>query len=264
MALITITSDYGTTDPYLPALKGALFGAAEGHLITDLSNHIEPGNFFQAAFILRNSYASFPKGTVHLVAFGEISANRKLIGAELDGHFFLLADNGLLGMINPGKKIQRAVEIDLQSTDTLFPSHDILARSAAFLANGGKLEVLGRQVNKIEQKTLPRPRIASDKSSILGTVMYIDNFGNLISNITRRQFREVGQERQFTILLPRNQRIRHLHKHYHEVAVGNILALFNSLDLLEIALSGARGKDFNGANSLLGVEVQNSITVEFS
>ena len=263
MALITITSDYGTTDPYLPALKGALYREAEGHLVTDLSHHVEPGNYFQAAYILRNSYSSYPKGTVHLIAFGEISPNRKLLGAELDGHFFLLADNGLLGMINPEKKIRQIVEIDLKSAVTLFPSHDILAKSAGFLANGGKLEVLGRSITEIQQKTLPRPRVASNKSSILGTIMYIDNFGNLISNITRKQFREVGQDRSFTIMLPRNQRIRQLSNHYHEVAVGNVLALFNSQDLLEIALSGARGKDFNGANSLLGVEVQNSITVEF-
>lgn len=263
MALITITSDYGTTDPYLPALKGALYREAEGHLVTDLSHHVEPGNFFQAAYILRNSYASYPKGTVHLIAFGEIAPNRKLLGAELDGHFFLVADNGLLGMINPEKRIVKIVEIDLKSELSLFPSHDILAKSAGFLAKGGKLEVLGRSVTGFEQKTLPRPRVASDKSSILGTIMYIDNFGNLISNITRKQFREVQQERPFTIMLPRNQRVRQLSNHYHEVAVGSPLALFNSQNLLEIAVSGARGKHFNGANSLLGVEVQNSITVEF-
>lgn len=263
MALITITSDYGTTDPYLPALKGALYREAEGHMITDLSHHVEPGNYFQAAYILSNSYASFPKATVHLIAFEEISPNRKLLGAEMDGHFFLLADNGLLGMINPDKKIIKVVEINLKSGKSLFPAHDVLAKAAGFIASGGKLEVLGREVLEIQQKTLPRPRVASDKSSILGTVMYIDNFGNLISNITRKQFHEVGQERPFTILLPRNQRIRQLSDHYHKVAVGSILALFNSQDLLEIAVSGARGKNFNGANSLLGVEVQNSITVEF-
>ncbi len=263
MALITLTSDYGTTDPYLPALRGALYREAEGHILTDISHHVEPGNYFQVAFILRNSYASFPKGTVHLIAFGEISPNRKLLGAEIDGHYFLVADNGILGMINPDKRISKIVEIDLKSGESLFPSHDVLAKAAGFIANGGKLEVLGREVSEIQQKTLPRPRVASDKSSILGTVMYIDNFGNLISNITRKQFKEVGQDRGFTILLPRNQRVKQLSKHYHEVAVGSILALFNAQNLLEIALSGARGKEFNGANSLLGVEVQNSITVEF-
>jgi S-adenosylmethionine hydrolase len=263
MALITITSDYGTTDPYLPALKGALYREAEGHLVTDLSHHVEPGNYFRAAYILRNSYASYPKGTVHLIAFGEIAPNRKLLGAELDGYYFLVADNGLLSMINPDKRILKIVEIDLKSELSLFPSHDILAKSAGFLANGGKLEVLGRSITDIVQKTLPRPRVASDKSSILGTIMYIDNFGNLISNITRKQFRTIQQERPFTIMLPRNQRVRQLSNHYHEVAAGSVIALFNSQDLLEIAVSGASGKHFNGANCLLGVEEQNSITVEF-
>ncbi len=263
MALITITSDYGTTDPYLPALKGVLYREAEGHIIADLSHHIEPGNFFEAAYILSNSYSSFPKGTVHLIAFGEISPNRKLLAAEMDGHYFLVADNGLLGMINPDQKIQKVVEVELKTGDSLFPAHDVLAKAAGFIAKGGKLEVLGREISEIQQKTLPKPRVASDKSSILGTVMYIDNFGNLISNITRKQFRELAKDKSFTILLPRNQRIRQLSEHYYEVSIGSVLALFNSQDLLEIAVSGARGKHFNGANSLLGVEVQNSITVEF-
>ena len=263
MALITITSDYGTADPYLPALKGALYSEVDDPTLVDLSHQIEPGNFFQAAYIVGNSYSSFPKGTVHIIAFGEISSEKKLIGAELDGHYFLLPNNGLLGMINPEIRTGKIVEVELKSDDRFFPSHHIMAKAAGFIAKGGKLEVLGREVSDVLTKTLPRPRVANDKSSILGTILYIDNFGNLISNITKKQFRELAQDRKFTIFLPRNQRIRQINSNYHEVAVGSILALFNSQDLLEIALSGARGKDFNGANSLLGVEVQNSITIEF-
>ena len=263
MAVITLTSDYGLIDPYLPALKGALLSQAEGQQVVDISHGIEPGNFLEASFILRNSYSSFPRGSVHLIAFGEVSANRRLLAAEMDGHYFLLADNGLLSMINPELKISRIIEIDLRQDVSLFPSRDILARAAVFLAQGGKMDMLGREVRDVEQKTLIRPRIATDKSSILGSVVYIDNYGNLMTNITRKIFREVGKERHFTVMLPRNQRISHISQHYHEVAAGNVLALFNSQDLLEIGLSGARGKVFNGANTLLGVEVQNTVTVNF-
>lgn len=263
MAIITLTSDYGLTDHYLPALKGAILKESQEVRLVDISHNIEPGNFFEAAFILRNCYSDFPKGTIHLVAFSEVTKSKRLLAAEVDGHFFLLADNGLLPMINPEIKIKQTIEIDLRQEASLFPSRDILARSATYLANGGNIDMLGRTAKDIEQKTIMRPRISNDQSSILGSVVYIDNFGNLISNITQKTFKEVGKERPFTIMLPRNQRISEINTNYHNTAPGNMLALFNSQGLLEIALSGARGKFFNGANTLLGVEVQNSITVNF-
>lgn len=263
MAIITLTSDYGLTDHYLPALKGAVLRESPDVRLVDVSHTIEPGNFFEAAFILRNSYSEFPKGTVHLVAFSEVTKEGRLLAAEMDGHFFVLADNGLLPMINPEIKIARIMEIDLRQEVSLFPARDVLARSASYLANGGSIGMLGREVHEIKEKTQVRPRIPNDKSAIMGSVVYIDNFGNLITNITRKTFLEVGKERPFTIMLPRNQRVRKLSENYHQAASGSIVALFNSQGLLEIALSGARGKFYNGANSLLGVEVQNSITIMF-
>ncbi len=263
MAIITLTSDYGVTDHYLAALKGTLLSESEDLKLVDISHSIEPGNLLEAAFILRNSYKHFPKGTVHLVAVSEIAPNRKLLAAEMDGHFFLLADNGLLPVINPEVRIKKVVEIDLRKEQTLFPARDVLARSAVFLANGGNVDVLGRTATDVAPRTNLRPRISNEESSIVGVVLYIDNFGNLISNISLKIFKEVGRDRPFTIMLPRNQRIRQMHNHYHELAHGSIMALFNSQDLLEIAVSGARGKVFNGANTLLGVEVQNPITIMF-
>lgn len=263
MSIITLTSDYGTTDHYLAALKGTLLSESQEVRLVDVSHGIEPGNLLEAAFILRNSYAYFPNGTVHLVAVSEIAPNRKLLAAQMDGHFFLLADNGLLPLINPEKKIAKVVEIDLRQEESLFPARDVLARSAVYLANGGNVDVLGRPATNIAPTTNLRPRISNDKSSIIGAVLYIDNFGNLITNISTKIFREVGKERPFTIMLPRSQRIKQLHTHYHELAHGNVMAFFNSQNLLEIAVSGARGKTFNGANTLLGVEVQNAITILF-
>lgn len=263
MPVVTLTSDYGLTDHYLPALKGALLTEDEGVKLVDISHNVEPGNFFEAAFILRNCYFNFPKGAVHLVAFNELVTTDRLLAAEMDGHYFLLADNGLLPMINPEKKIKKVVAIDLRVERSLFPARDILARAATHLARGGTLDVLGRQVQDLEQKQILRPRIANDKSAIIGSIVYIDNFGNLISNISQKTFKEVGGERSFEIMLPRNQRIKKLSYSYNDVQAGNLLAFFNSQGLLEVALSQSRGKKFNGANTLLGVEVQNTITINF-
>lgn len=263
MPIITLTSDYGILDHYMASVKGTLLSESPDFTLVDIAHTIEPGNFFEAAFILRNCYASFPKGTVHLVAFQEIAENGKLLAAEMDGHFFLVADNGLLPMINPDLKIKKTIEIDLRAEKTMFPAKDILTRAANHLARGGSIDLLGRQVKEISQKTSVRPIISNDRTSIKGSVVYIDNFGNLISNISLKTFKEVGQERSFEIRLPRNQRISKLSESYHSVSVGTMLAFFNSQNLLEIAVRDARGKHFNGANSLLGVAVQNSITVQF-
>lgn len=263
MPIITLTSDYGLLDHYLPALKGALLGELEDVKLVDITHQIEPGNFFEASFILRNCYSAFPKHSVHLIAFSEIAPGGRLLAAEMDDHYFLVADNGLLPMINPELKIQKIVEIDFRQEPGLFPSRDTLTRAAAHLARGGKIGLLGREVKEIEQKTALRPRIAQDNNSIIGSVVYIDNYGNLISNISRKTFREVGKERDFEILLPRNKGVRKISNSYTEVSSGNILALFNSQDLLEIAISDSRGKTRNGANTLLGIEVQNTITINF-
>lgn len=263
MPIITLTSDYGILDHYLASVKGALLSESPDFTLVDISHTIEPGNFFEAAFILRNCYSSFPKGTVHLVAFQEISENGKLLAAEMDGQFFLMADNGLLSMINPDLKIKKTIEIDLRSEKSYFPAKDILARAANHLARGGSIDLLGRQARDVVQKTIGRPIISNDKSSIKGSVVYIDNFGNLISNISQKTFKEVGQDRSFEIQLPRSQRISKLSESYHSVSTGSVMAFFNSQNLLEVAVRDSRGKLFNGANTLLGIEVQNVITIQF-
>ena len=264
MPIITLTSDYGVLDHYLASVKGALLSESPDFTLVDIGHNIEPGNYFEAAFVLRNCYAAFPKGTVHLVAFQEISENGKLLAAEMDGHFFLLADNGLLPMVNPDLKINKTIEIDLRAGESMFPARDILTRAANHLARGGSIDLLGRQAREVTQKTNFRPLVNSDRSSIRGAVVYIDNFGNLISNISQKMFKEVGQDRSFEIQLPRGRRISKLSDSYHSVSSGSMLAIFNSQGLLEIAVRDARGKQFNGANTLLGVEVQNTITVQFS
>jgi len=263
MAIITLTSDYGLKDHYLAALKGALLQEVEDLRLVDISHLLEPGNLYDAAFILRNAYHAFPKSTVHLVAFNELSANQRVLAAEMDGHFFILSDCGLLGLINPEVKINRVVEVDLRTDSSLFPARDIMSRAATHLARGGKMQLLGRETSQYEQKTIMRPKVNAAENSIVGSVVYIDNFGNLITNISHKTFREVGRDRGFVIELPRSQRIMSLSENYNQNTEGKTLALFNSQNLLEVAVSGARGKDYNGANTLLGMEVRNPVTINF-
>lgn len=263
MPLITLTSDYGQTDHYTASVKGALYSELPDVQLCDISHQIEPGNLMEASFILRNSYKSFPRGTVHMVLVKEMSKSQRWLTAELEGHYFIMADNGLISMINPELKLSHVIEIKINQEESLFPGRDFLAKVACHLARGGKAEMLGRSISDFEEKKMYRHTAPQDKNSLLGNVVYVDNFGNLITNISRKIFREIGKERTFEIVLPRNQKLTRLNISYDEAADGKIIALFNSQDLLEIALVNPRGKQFNGANTMLGLDVRDSVTIYF-
>lgn len=263
MPVITLTSDYGLTDHHLASVKGSLIKEMDACQIVDITHSIEPGNFFEAAFVLRNCYDDFPKGTVHLIAVQELSENNRLLAAEIDDHYFLAADQGIITLINPEVKINKVVEIDLKQEKTLFPARDILSKAASHILRGGSLDLLGRIVKNYKESTIMRPRLSNDGSVILGSVVYVDNFGNLITNISKKTFLEAAKDRDYEIVLPRRQLIRRIQEEYYPSSPGSVIALFNSQNLLEIALSGARGKEYNGANTLLGIEVQGTISVNF-
>lgn len=267
MAIITITSDYGTRDPYGAALKGRLYRDFPEALICDITPDIEPGDHLQAGFILRYSYREFPEGTVHLVAVGEWdqhSRHRWLV-AELGGHYLVLPDHGLLSLIQPQQHPTAVYELTWrpEEEETRFPARDLLAPAAAHLARGGKPNVLGRPVQDWQVLTGLKPQVSQSPPLILGSVAYIDSYGNLLTTISRELFERQRHGRAFTIELPRQQRITKLHQHYGEVSEGKVLALFNSMGLLEIAVKDPQSKKYSGAHSLLGLEVRDSVRVVF-
>lgn len=261
--VITLTSDYGLTDHHVASVKGTLIKEIDQCHIVDITHHVEPGNFFEAAFVLRNCYRDFPKGTVHLIAVQEISKNGRLLVAEMDDHFFIAADQGIITLINPDVRINKVIEINLRQEKTLFPARDVMAKAASHIIRGGSIDLLGRKITDYEGRSIMRPRLSNNGSVILGSVVYIDNFGNLITNISKKTFSEAAQDRDFEIVLPRRQIIKKIQESYFPSSPGSVIALFNSQNLLEIALSEARGKDYNGANTLLGINVQGTISVNF-
>lgn len=265
MAIVTLTSDYGLKDHYLPSLKGALLSHSPTLTLVDVSHYIAPANIMEAAFILRQAYPNFPKGTVHLISVSELGKDTQLLAMQMDGHYFLCADNGILSLLNPERKIDKLVAIDFREDmeTKLFPSKDVLAKAAAHLAQGGAIGLLGRALKEMKQHTVIRPRLAVDESMILGNVLYVDNFGNLITNISKRFFNESRKERDFEISLPRKQKVHKISTEYQAVRLGDTLALFNAQGLLEIAVNGAGNKGFNGAHTLLGINVMDTVTINF-
>ncbi len=256
MTIVTLTTDWNRNDYYVGAIKGKILSQSTRAQVVDISHQVQSYNINQAAFVLRNCFYNFPKGSVHIIGVNtEGSKDMPFLLVEYKKHYFLGADNGIFGLLfsqGPNKIIELKSPPDLRS----FSSFSIFAEAASKLANGDKAESLGKVVKKYQEK-IPL-RAAIDKSVITGSVIYIDSFRNAITNITMDLFERIGGGRAFEIYPQNNYYIiTRLNNFYHETAPGEILALFNSVGLLEIAISKGNAAD------LLNLSTNSSIRVKF-
>jgi S-adenosylmethionine hydrolase len=194
MPIITLTTDWKQNDFYTGALKGTILTKCPDIQIVDISHQIPPFNTSQAAFVIKNSYNHFPKGTIHIIAVDAIpDKGNNYIAIKLNRHFFIGCDNGIFSLI------------------------------------------------------------AKDKPEI-----YIDSYKNAITNITNELFDRVGKNQPFEIFIQsRKYKITHINKTYSETSIGGLLALFNSLGLLEIAMNKANLTD------LLNLSIGSTVRIDF-
>ena len=273
--VITLTSDFGQKDPYLASLKGELHRLLEHPVIVDISHEIEPFHIAQAAFIVQNSYTHFPEQSVHILCIDDtVSPENKPIVAKLNKHYFVCANNGILSLISSKFKADEVYEIDIQKAPTdSFSTRVIFAQAAAHLIRGGAPNVIGKKIEQIKILLPFTPSVNNDKKTITGKVIYIDNYENVITNISEELFQEIGQGRSFTIQV-RNNKIKQVVRSYAEVIRfdidknkrmegGKELALFNSLGLLELAIYKSNPQLTGGASSLFGLQYLDVVSVHF-
>jgi S-adenosylmethionine hydrolase len=242
MPIITLTTDWNTRDYYLGTLKGKILSRCQQVTIVDISHQIQAFNIDQAAFVIRNSYYNFPGGSIHIIAVNsEGGKDRPFLVIRYDGHYFISTDNGIFGLIcseNPDK----IIKIKTSEPVTSYSALSVFADAACRLSSGEKVEALGITQQDFNRKTPIRAVI--EESVINGSVIYIDSFRNAITNITKDIFDRVGNGRPFEIFVQSNYyRIRKINLFYHETSPGEILALFNSVGLLEIAMNSGKAAD---------------------
>jgi len=257
MAIITLTTDLGDKDIYQAALKGSILKLLPTVNIVDITNSVPAYNVQQAAFILKNSFHYFPDGTVHLIGIDTVySHDTKYLALKYKNHYFVGSDNGIFSLMF-SQEPEEIVEINImQDLKFLhFPLADIFVKAACHLAQGKKLSDIGLPTSGVEQKMNLQPVI--EKSLIKGSVIYIDSFQNVITNITKEFFNKVQQGRQFTLYFKRNETINHLSWHYSEVPEGEKLCLFGISDHLEIAINKGN------ASGLLGLNLGDSVIIDF-
>lgn len=275
MSIITLTTDFGTKDHFVGAVKGSIYKELEEARVVDISHHITPFNITETAYILKNAYKHFPAGTIHIVGVdSEISTENRPIAIQMDGQYFICCDNGILSMITNEINPEKIVEITIQNTtETNFAILGVFIKVACHIARGGMLEVIGKRITDIKKIFEVQPRVNDEQNQILGSIIYIDNFGNVISNIAKNVFQSVGKGREFEIIA-RNYKFTKIYEKYNDIVDfsisvdkrqddGKRLALFNSSDFLEISMYRSNLKTVGGASSLLGLNYRDNITVRF-
>ncbi len=255
MAIVTLLTDSGENDHYVAAIKARIFSTNPGIRVVDISHRIAPCDIGHAAFVLKAVFRDFPKGTTHLVAVDSVSKRDTLpIAMQLEDHYFVGADNGLFGLITD-KPHQYIAELNtINPVQTTFPEKDIFAIAAAKLASGVSLTDLGKPLPAFT-RMIDR-QVKATKKQITGSVIRVDNFGNLITNIPKEVFDVLSKDKAYTIQFG-GEKFRRMNSNYFEVEEGDCFLLFNSLNLLEVGVN--RGN----ASELFGMQYDSVVNIIF-
>lgn len=255
MPVITLTTEWKPDDIYYGIIRGKLCSMCPGTAVIDNAVGIPAFNLAHASFVIRNTYNNYPKGTVHLICVhSEAVKGQDYLIVKAKDHYFIGTDNGIFNLILNSDPDEVIKITDNQSGDEL----DLFARTASAIINGRKPSELGTPVKNIAERVPLRATI--EKNVIIGSIIFIDSYGNAISNITREVFNRVFEEKEYRILIQSNKNhTDQILERYSDVPVGEMLARFNSLDLLEVAINGANVSELLDLNVGTAVRIEQKI-----
>ncbi|MDD4890431.1 MAG: SAM-dependent chlorinase/fluorinase [Phycisphaerae bacterium] len=240
MPIITLTTDYGTSDHYVAAMKGVLLSLAPKATLVDVTHELPPAGLLPAAFLLSQLPATFPPGTVHLAAIDPtVGTKRAILAARSAGQFFVAPDNGLLTLVQQRWGLEGLTAIHPppagRRVSETFHGRDLMAPVAAELANRGRLEEVGFPTDRME--LLDVPPAGERDGEFVGQVIHVDRFGNCTTNIPQERVRAMVARSPGLTVLAGDVRIGPPVKTYADVPPGSPLALVGSADLLEVAVN---------------------------
>ncbi|AUC76866.1 MULTISPECIES: S-adenosyl-l-methionine hydroxide adenosyltransferase family protein [unclassified Olleya] len=275
MPIITLTTDFGEKDHYAGAIKGAIYSELPEVRIVDISHSVSPFNIAEAAYIIQNAYSSFPKGSIHLIGIdSELNQENKHIAVELDEHYFICANNGIMSMIANEIAPSKLVEINIHDKiETSFPVLDVFVKVACHIARGGTLEVIGKAISNIKPIKNLVPYVNEEQTQIIGSIIYIDNYGNVVTNIKKSFFEKLQKGRTYEVSA-RSNKFKKIQNKYSDIVnfeipedkrtdEGRGLVVFNSSNYLEIAIYKSNNQTVGSASSLMGLGLRDTITINF-
>lgn len=280
MSIITLTTDYGLKDHFVGALKGKIVSQLPTATIIDISHDLDPFNVAQTSYLIESAYVSFPKGTVHLIGVdAELNKDNQHIAILWNNHYFIAADNGILSILTQKIVPEKIFAINIHDRLHLEASDiDVFVTVATHLAKGGLLNVIGKEITALKDVTQLQPSVENN-SIIKGCVIYIDHFGNVVTNISRKLFLEVGQNRPYEIFFNAKSRlkfknpIKTIYPKYSDIVnnddfssnnyEGQRLAIFNEANYLELGIFRSNPSSLGSAASLFGLSYRDSVEIIF-
>jgi len=238
--IITLTTDFGLTDWFVGTMKGVILEIVPKARIVDITHAILPSDIRAGAFALRSAYGHFPKGTIHVAVVDPgVGTSRRAIGVRTKNHVFVGPDNGVLAWALACEKIIAVHSLDdtkffLSNVSQTFHGRDVFAPVAAHLANGLPIRTLGQKLYDYERLPWPKPRL--QRSKITGEVVYIDQFGNVITNLDTAALPRMEASAGIEVRLGRKS-IGTLSPSYSSVPKGRPIAIIGSTGFLEIGIN---------------------------
>lgn len=248
--LITLTTDFGTRDAYVAAMKGVLLSLAPQARLVDITHEIRPQDVMEAAFVLREAVPYFPPGTIHLVVVDPgVGTARRAVALRHGAHWFVGPDNGLFTLVLGTERPDELVELNrpefwrTPTPSQTFHGRDIFAPAAGHLAAGRSLKEIGTPLEQLTTLRWMEPSASNE--SIHGWVVHVDRFGNCITNVSRELFERYRAGRPFKCYVGSTP-FTQVQPTYGAVAQGEALLLFGSSDFLEIAVNGGNAAELLG------------------
>lgn len=255
---ITLTTDFGTSDHFVGAMKGAILGIAPRARIVDITHEIAPHEVNEAAFVIAQAWRYFPKGTIHVVVVDPgVGSARRPILCEVAGQFFIAPDNGVLSMIyDTSRHKVRSIsneKLFLRKVSKTFHGRDVFAPAAAHLAKGVAPAKFGKLIHD-PVRNFPLKPVRLSRHDWSGVVLKADRFGNLITNFHIDEFQDLA-ERPIE-LRAGLQRITRLADTYAETMIGELFAIIGSSGYVEVVVNQG------SAAKLLGVGAGSPVELE--
>ena len=257
--IIALLSDFGTRDQYAGTMKGVMLGIAPDAVMVDVTHDISPHDILHGALQLAAAVPYFPAGTIVLAVVDPgVGTTRRGIVVEAGDYRFVAPDNGLLTAILQTIPPRRIVELTERryarpTVSRTFEGRDRFAPAAAWLARGVDVAAFGAVIDTYERLEIPRPEAGTDR--LRGTILFVDRFGNLVTNIDRETLNRFAQGTRVSIDAPGVTNAR-LVETYAEIGDGQICGLFGSTEHLELAAHSASAADRLGlsAGAIVGIE----------
>ena len=272
MSIITLTTDFGIKDFHVSKIKGLLNIELDNPKIIDISHEISPFNIIEGAYVIKNAYQNFPRGSIHIINIdAEKNPDQSHLVVHMDEHFFICADNGITSLISNNIKPNDVYEINISDSFNL-STIDTFVKVASHIYRGGHLNLIGKPIEKTKE-LIDLKIIEKSKDELLCSVIYIDNYGNVITNVTKDFFEKFSSSRNFTINA-RNVKFNKIFNSYSDAIDfskekkyreedGKKIALFNSSGHLELSIYKSNPVTSGGANSLFGLSYGDNISILF-